>query len=171
MRLFRRSRSYPIVIGAGAQAGPNGGTATPFDGKARPRPSPVTRRHAPTTGETTRTPSCSRAVNLACRSPGCGHHQSHLFANPTIEVGVLRPPVSQSGHDAEGRLWLPDRVASAEGAAPERLQRVSTIHLWTQPIRRCYGCGISASADTRLLGIGSGMMCHRSPSPAWQNAA
>ena len=68
-------------------------------------------------------------LHRACIGPGCAsvghcHHQPHLRAHPETETGVLRPPVSSSGHHAQGRLRQSDRLAAAEEGAGRRLHRV-----------------------------------------------
>jgi hypothetical protein len=55
---------------------------------------------------------------------------SHTCAHPATEAGVLRPAVSEPGHDAQGRLRQPDRLAVAETAARE-------------------GCSVFVDADLR----------------------
>ena len=66
----------------------------------------------------------ARGFGARCPAPGHGHHQPHLLAHPATQAGVLRPVVSQSGHDAQRRLRQPDRVAAAEEAPRKRLQRL-----------------------------------------------
>jgi hypothetical protein len=64
------------------------------------------------------------SVGARCPAPGYRHHQPYLRAHPAAQAGVLRPLVSQPGHDAQGRIRQPDRAAAAEAPARKRLQRV-----------------------------------------------
>jgi hypothetical protein len=59
-----------------------------------------------------------------CPAPGHCHHQPYLRSHPATEAGILRPAVPEPGHDAQGRLRQPDRLAVAEVASREWLQRV-----------------------------------------------
>ncbi len=68
-------------------------------------------------------------VGARCPAPGHRHHQPHLRAHPAAQAGVLRPLVSQPGHDAQGRVRQPDRAAAAEAPARKRLQRVCGCRL------------------------------------------
>ena len=65
-------------------------------------------------------------VGARCPPPGHGHHQPHLRAHPAAEARVLRPSVSEPGHDAQGRLRQPDRLAAAEEPAGERAAACSS---------------------------------------------
>ena len=95
-------------------------------------------------------------VGARCPAPGHRHHQPHLRAHPATEAGVLRPLVSQPGHDAQGRVRQPDRAAAAEAPARKRLQRV---------------CGCRAAAARRPVGLSRvhpahGPARHRADHPA-----
>ncbi len=82
-----------------------------------------------------------------CPPPGHGHHQPYLLAHPAIEARVLRPPVPQSGYDAQGRLWQPGR--SCASLRPRHLCILHIIALPLQKLPRENGCSVFVDAKLR----------------------